>query len=75
LKAAPHPPYSPDLAPSDFYLFGYAKGYLTGPLFEGADEFIEAVQGVLERIQKGTLQAVFLEGMDRLKKCIAGNGE
>jgi hypothetical protein len=25
MKSAPHPPYSPDLAPSDFYLFGDAK--------------------------------------------------
>jgi hypothetical protein len=26
MKQAPHPPYSPDLAPSDFFLFGYVKG-------------------------------------------------
>jgi hypothetical protein len=25
LKRAPHPPYSPDLTSSDFYLFGYVK--------------------------------------------------
>jgi histone-lysine N-methyltransferase SETMAR len=25
MKSAPHPPYSPDLAPSDFYIFGYVK--------------------------------------------------
>ena len=24
-KRAPHPPYSPDIAPSDFFLFGYTK--------------------------------------------------
>jgi histone-lysine N-methyltransferase SETMAR len=29
-KSAPHPPYSPDLVPSDFYLFGYVKRCLTG---------------------------------------------
>ena len=26
----PHPPYSPDLAPSDFYLFRYLKASLEG---------------------------------------------
>lgn len=26
----PHPPYSPDLAPNDFYLFGRFKSYLEG---------------------------------------------
>jgi histone-lysine N-methyltransferase SETMAR len=25
MQRAAHPPHSPDLAPSDFYLFGYAK--------------------------------------------------
>jgi transposase len=25
VKLAHHPPYSPDLAPSDFFLFGYIK--------------------------------------------------
>jgi hypothetical protein len=28
LVRVPHPPSSPDLAPSDFYLFGYLKGRL-----------------------------------------------
>jgi hypothetical protein len=37
MKSAPHPPYSPDLAPSDFYLFGYVKRCLTDLLFEDAD--------------------------------------
>jgi hypothetical protein len=27
---APHPPYSPDLAPSDFFIFGYFKIMLQG---------------------------------------------
>jgi hypothetical protein len=30
MKSAPHPPYSPDLAPSDFYLFGYVNRCLAG---------------------------------------------
>ncbi len=29
-----HPPYSPDLAPSDFYLFRYLKPHLKGKRFE-----------------------------------------
>jgi hypothetical protein len=32
MKSAPHPPYSADLAPSDFYLFRYAKRCLAMPL-------------------------------------------
>jgi len=37
----PQPSYSPDLAPSDFYLFGPSKDYLGGQKFED-DEVIRA---------------------------------
>jgi histone-lysine N-methyltransferase SETMAR len=30
LRSAPHPPYSPDLAPRDFFPLGYVKGMLQG---------------------------------------------
>jgi hypothetical protein len=75
MKSTPHPPYSPDLAPSDFYLFGYDKRCLAGLLFEDVDQLLAAVEGVLEGIEKLTLQAVFLEWLDRLRKCIAINGD
>jgi hypothetical protein len=71
MKSALHPPCSPDLAPSDFYLFGYVKRRLVGPSFKDADQLLAAVKGVLEGIEKMTLQAVFLEWVDRLRKCIA----
>jgi histone-lysine N-methyltransferase SETMAR len=75
MKSAPHPPYSPDLATSDFYLFGHVKRCLAGLSFEDADQLLTAVEGILEGIEKVTLQAVLLEWMDRLKKYIAINGE
>jgi histone-lysine N-methyltransferase SETMAR len=75
MKSAPHPPYSHDLEPSDFYLFGYIKRCLVGLSFEDANQFLAAVEGVLEGIEKVILQAVFLEWMDRLRKGIATNGE
>jgi hypothetical protein len=38
LKRAPHSPDSPDLAPSEFYLFGYVKHQLQGhECMEGAE--------------------------------------
>jgi hypothetical protein len=75
MKLAPHPPYSPDLAPSDFYVFRYVKRCLAGLSFENADQLLAALEGVLEGITKVTLQAVFLEWMDRFRKYIATNGE
>jgi histone-lysine N-methyltransferase SETMAR len=52
MKSAPHPPYSPDLAPSDFYLFRYVKRCLAGLSFKDADQILAAVEGVLEGIEK-----------------------
>jgi hypothetical protein len=75
MKSPPHPPYSSDLAPSDSYLFGYVKRCLAGLSFEDTDQLLAAVEGVLEEIEKVTLQAVFLEWMDRLRRSIATNGE
>jgi histone-lysine N-methyltransferase SETMAR len=75
MKSAPHPPYSPGLAPSDFYLFGYVKRSFAGFSFEDADTVRATVEGVIEDIEKVTLQAVFLEWMDRSRKCITINGE
>jgi hypothetical protein len=52
MKSAPHPPYSPDLGPSDFYLFGYVKRCLAGISFKDADQLLAAVKGVPEGIEK-----------------------
>jgi len=40
----PHPPYSPDLAPSDYHLFGPLKGHLGGTRFCNNEEVIHYVQ-------------------------------
>jgi histone-lysine N-methyltransferase SETMAR len=47
MKSAPHPPYSPDLAPSEFCLFGYVKKCLADLSFEDADQLLAAVESVL----------------------------
>ena len=40
----PHPPYSPDLAPSDFHLFGPMKDGLCGKHCSSYDAIIQAVK-------------------------------
>ena len=42
----PHPPYSPDLAPSDFFLFGYIKEKCEGVEFTSPDELIEFIENI-----------------------------
>src|SRR5215510_942164 len=41
----PHPPYSPDLAPSDFYLSGQLKNSLRGRTFENNEQLLQEVRG------------------------------
>lgn len=43
----PHPPYSPDLAPSDFHLFPQLKKALAGRHFRSDDDVITAVEEFL----------------------------
>jgi hypothetical protein len=75
MEQAPHPPHSPDLAPSDFYLFGYLKDRLRGQHFEDGDQLFDAISALTETIEKVTLQRVLLEWMERLRRCIDTNGE
>jgi histone-lysine N-methyltransferase SETMAR len=75
MTRATHPPYSPDIAPSDFCLFAYMKYCLRGQSFEAADELFSATEAVFGAIEKSTLDAVFVEWMERLRRWIAANGE
>jgi [histone H3]-lysine36 N-dimethyltransferase SETMAR len=40
----PHPPYSPDLAPSDFFLFPQLKSTLRGRRFDTDNDVIAATE-------------------------------
>jgi hypothetical protein len=61
MEQAFHPPYSPKLALSDFYLFGYLKHRLQEGHFEDADPLFDAIMALTETLEKVTLQMVFLE--------------
>jgi hypothetical protein len=67
---APHPPYSPDLAPSDFFLFGYIKQKITGQEFASPDDLLEAIRDEFDRISPSVLESVFEEWLIRLQTCI-----
>jgi hypothetical protein len=59
MKRAPSPPCSPDLAPFDFYLFGYVKHHLSGSGFADADSLPQAVSDILGCIEKAPWKASF----------------
>jgi hypothetical protein len=70
MKQAPHPPYSPGLAPSDFFLLKYVKGKLMGHRAETPSELLVRIRVILAAIPRETLNAVFLEWMERLQKYV-----
>lgn len=71
----PHPPYSPDLAPCDFFLFPNLKTWLAGKKFRSNEEVILETEAYFEEFQ----QSYFLEGLKkwqaRWEKCIALKGD
>jgi transposase len=75
LKSAPHPPYSPDLAPNNFFLFGHVKRLLQGTEFQTAEELFDAVVRILADIPLETLMATFHKWLQRLQAFIDRDGE
>lgn len=75
LSICEHPPYSPDLAPSDFYLFGMIKQKLKGRKFDSENELFNAIVEILKCVSKEELISVFKNWKGRLKQCITQKGE
>jgi transposase len=59
MRRLPQPPYSPDLAPSDFYLFPTMKEKLERTQVADEDPFFESLQEILRRIDQEQLNMVF----------------
>lgn len=47
-----HPTFSPDFAPSDFYLFGKIKNRTQGAHFKDGEDLINAIKDDFEKIQQ-----------------------
>jgi hypothetical protein len=55
----PHPPYSPDLAPRDFFVFPKMKLKLNGRQFDTIEEIQDALQTVLDTLTGKDFQEAF----------------
>jgi transposase len=69
-----HPLYSPDLSPSDYFLFPKLKMKLKGLHFVDVAEIQEAVTDELKKVQKEEFSVTFQKMYDRAKACICANG-
>jgi hypothetical protein len=74
VKFALHPPHSPDLAPSDFFLFGHLKSRMIGGEFDSPEDWIRWIRVAFLRMSKDTIERVFDEWIDRVERCISHEG-
>ena len=59
MTVVPQPPYSPDLAPSDFFLFPKLKMKLKGRRFQTLEEMQAESQAVLNALRENDFQECF----------------
>jgi len=74
-SVVPHPPYSPDLAPADFFLFPKLKTTLNGRRFQTTAEIQESTIRELRAITESAFKEAFQQWKKRWERCIASRGD
>ena len=70
IKTAHPPPYNPDLAPSDFWLFPKLRGCR----YETTEEMKEAVTKIIDTVTQEDFHESLKKLLERYNKCIAAGG-
>ena len=75
IKTVSQPPYSPNLASCDFWLFPKPKEKLRGCGYETIEEMKEAVTKVIDTLTQEGFHGAFQRLLEWYKKCIAAGGD
>ena len=75
LDTLDHPPYSPNLAPSDFHLFLHLKKHLVGKKFDDEDEVQEEVMTWFKGLAADFYDSRMQKLVPRLNKCLDNAGD
>lgn len=75
IKTIPHPPYSPDLAMCDFWLFSGLKRSLRGRSFHSEEELDAAVFHFFDSIPENGWREAFDMWKSRMERCIEAHGD
>jgi hypothetical protein len=75
LEVLPHPPYSPDLAPSDFHLFWPLKDALHAHHFKSDEEVKEAVHDWLPQQPKDFFSRGIYALVERWRRHVERGGD
>jgi len=73
--ALPQPPYSPDLAPCNFFLFLKMKLHLKGRRFDIVEEIQRESQNILGRLRGQDFQHAFQQWQRRWDRCVTAQGD
>ncbi|UYV69001.1 hypothetical protein LAZ67_6001978 [Cordylochernes scorpioides] len=65
-----HPAYSPDLAPSDYFLFGLLKKELKGKRFDSDEDVQKVVQDFFHTLPKSAYKEGIYKLPERWRRCI-----
>lgn len=71
----PHPPYSPDISPCDFWFFGLLKELFKNREFASDTEIVDAITEAWDDLTFDDVRSVFRNWMGRLKWVIENGGE
>jgi len=71
MTVVPHPPYSPDLEPSDFFLFPELKMKLKGRRFQTLEEIQAESHAILNTLRENDFQECFKNWQRRWDRCQA----
>jgi transposase len=69
-----HPPYSPNLAPADYFLFQKVKSHLKGRLFDSISGIQKAVTSTLNTIANNDFYKGIQKLYDRASQCVQLEG-
>ena len=70
----PHPPYSPDLAPRDYFLFSDLKRMLAGKRYGSNQEVVAEIEAYFEAFGAACYKKGIEKLEDRYNRCIAIEG-
>ncbi|EGI61741.1 FLJ37770-like protein [Acromyrmex echinatior] len=70
-----HSPYSPDMAPCDFYLFGKMHLSMKGKRYVDVEDIQRACTTILKDVPLNDIKHSFEMLLDRAKRCIESDGD
>lgn len=74
-EVLPHPPYSPDLAPSDYHLFLSMQNFLDGKKFQNVHDVQMAVTNFLSSKDRAFFKSGINKLVDRWRRVVESGGQ